>query len=445
MSTISPLPAGTETIPESPHMVLWQRVIIALLLVGYAGYYLCRADLSVSTPLLIKAFGPEGLDKAKLGGIVTLGTFGYVIGKFVNGSIADHLGGRKMFLLGMGGAVLATLVFSLGGIPLFTLAWFANRLIQSTGWVGMVKLTGRWFSFSKYGTVMGIISLSYLFGDFLSRVFLGHLITAGMGWRQVFWVSGAVLAVIFVVTFLFLKESPRDIGEQEPAANPANLFGEAGHDDKQGNLADLLGPLLRSPVFWVVCVLSFGFTLLRETFNNWTPDYLTEVAGMPDGAAATASSLFPLFGGLSVLACGYASDRLGNGGRALLILIGIVLSIPALLAFAYAPLGHSPLLAETLLGLVAFVMLGPYSFLAGAVSLDFGGKRGSATAAGWIDGIGYIGGMIAGYGVGDLAEKHGWPAAFLMLTGFAVLSSIAAFVYWRQAKALAPSSRSVRA
>ncbi len=443
MSVITPVPIDSPSKHETPHLRFWQRITIALLLVGYAGYYLCRSDLSVATPLLIKAFGSQGLDKAALGGIISLGTLAYAFGKFVNGSVADHLGGRKMFLLGMGGAVVATFVFVLGGLPLFTLAWVANRLIQSTGWVGMVKLTGRWFSFSRYGTVMGIISLSFLFGDFFSRILLGELITSGLGWRGVFYVSGGLLAAIFLVTFFFLKESPRDIGEPEPDANPANLFGVAGHDDKQTGLGSLLGPLLRSPVFWVVCALSFGFTLVRETFGTWTPQYLTEVAGMEAGAAGTASSLFPLFGGLSVLACGYASDRLGSSGRAMLILAGLILSVPALLALGYAPTGHSPLVALIILGVVAFVLIGPYSFLAGAVSLDFGGKRGSATAAGWIDGVGYLGGILAGQGVGAIAEHYGWARAFLALAVVTSLSCIAAFMYWRQVRTLGAAGATV--
>ena len=42
---------------------------------------------------------------------------------------------------------------------------------------------------------MGVISLSFLFGDALARSFMGCLIDAGLGWRGVFWVAAGVLAV----------------------------------------------------------------------------------------------------------------------------------------------------------------------------------------------------------------------------------------------------------
>jgi sugar phosphate permease len=73
-------------------------------------------------------------------------------------------------LFGMAGSILFTILFAMaGGIPLFTLAWMSNRLVQSMGWAGMVKITSRWFSYSSYGTVMGIISLRLPFGDAASR------------------------------------------------------------------------------------------------------------------------------------------------------------------------------------------------------------------------------------------------------------------------------------
>ena len=114
--------------------------------------------------------------KEQLGWAVSLGTVGYAMGKFAAGSLVDLLGGRRNYLIGMAGAVACTMLFALGGsIPVFTLVWFVNRLIQSLGWPGMIKITSRWFSHSRYGTVMGVISLSFLFGDALARAFMGRL------------------------------------------------------------------------------------------------------------------------------------------------------------------------------------------------------------------------------------------------------------------------------
>ena len=69
--------------------------------------------------------------------------------------------------------------------------------------------------------------------------------------------------------------------------------------------------------------------------------------------------------------------------------------------------------------LIGFLLIGPYSYLAGAISLDFGGKQGSSTASGFIDGIGYLGGMMAGDSMARIVVRLGWKGAFLVLGGVA--------------------------
>ena len=76
-----------------------------------------------------------------------------------------------------------------------------------------------------------------------------------------------------------------------------------------------------------------------------------------------------------------------------------------------------------------FLVIGPYSYLAGAIALDFGGKHGSATSSGIIDGVGYLGGVLAGDSMARISVRFGWSGAFLALAGTALLSSAAAAVF----------------
>jgi OPA family glycerol-3-phosphate transporter-like MFS transporter len=336
----------------------------------------------------------------------------YALGKFIFGSTADVVGGKRMFLLGMAGAILFTILFGAGGPPLFLMAWCGNRFIQASGWVGMVKITSRWFKHSVYGSVMGLISLSFLFGDFVSRIFLSSLIKLKFTWQSIFFISAAVLAVIFIATLTLIRETPGERNLPDPEPNPDALVTD---DAQKRGVLELMLPLFKSPTFWSVCALSFGFTFMRETFNDWTPTYLHESAKMSEDSAGFASSLFPLFGGISVIAVGFLSDRFGRTGRAMLITIGLAL-------------GTTPTVA--VVAATGFVLIGPYSLLAGAISLDFGGKQASATAAGWIDGIGYIGGILSGKLIGEVAEKQGWAPAFQILAITAGISCLVALVYW---------------
>lgn len=415
------------------------------MVIGYAGYYLCRSDLSVALPLLIEDMGKRGVPAhvatVRLGAIASLGVLAYAVGKFPSGWLADFFGGRRNFLFGMGGSVVFTLLFALaGGIPLFTLAWIGNRLVQSLGWAGMVKISSKWFSYSAYGTVMGIISLSYLFGDAASRQLMSVLIAHGLGWRGVFYAAAATLAVLLLLNALLLKESPASLGFAEPPANPASLFAAEIPANRPESFGALLTAFARTPVFWLVCLLSLGVTLLRETFNLWTPTYFTQALGLSNADAAQKSALFPLFGGVSVLLAGFISDRLGPRGRATIVLYGLLLTSAALLVLAYADFGRSAVGPVCLTALIGFLMIGPYSYFAGAMSLDFGGKQGSATASGFIDGIGYLGGVLAGDSMARISVAWGWTGAFAVLAGVAFLSSIAAGFYARnQRRVIVPS------
>ena len=412
----------------------WQALTVSMLVLGYAGYYLCRSDYSVALPLIMAELAARGIPVSvatiQMGSIASLGVLAYAFGKFPSGTVGDFLGGKRNFLLGMLGSVVFTVLFALGGgLPIFTLAWIGNRLVQSLGWAGVVKVTSRWFSYSTYGTAMGIISLSYLFGDAASRQFLAILIARGMGWRGLFLTAGGTLAVVAVLNQLVLKESPREVGLVEPATNPSNIFREEGEKHRPASLSHLLKPLLGSGVFWLVCLLSFGFTIVRETFNIWTPTYFTQAVGLSNATAAESSALFPLFGGISVLAAGLLSDRLGNKGRAAIIFYGLLLSGVALLALANVKFGSFKAGPLLLVAAVAFLILGPYSYLAGAIALDFGGKQGSATASGFIDGVGYLGGVLAGNTVAHVSVAYGWKGAFTSLAVVAWLSSLAAAAY----------------
>ena len=406
----------------------WQVTTVAALVVGYGGYYLCRSNFSVALPLIIDELAASGMSpddaKVELGTIASIGVFAYALGKFASGALADRLGGRRTFLLGTAGAICFTGVFAIGGgIPLFTFAWMLNRLMQSMGWPAVVKLTSRWFAFSSYGTAMGVLSLSFLFGDAAARQLMSWLLAQGVGWRGVFFSAAGVLLAIFAALFVVLKESPREIGAPEPPANPNNLIGD---DAKPVAMPELLRALVRSPAFLIVCVLSLGCTLVRETFNTWTPTYFTEALGLSQAEAAGKSALFPLVGGVSVLLAGFLSDRLGSGGRATILVIGLSLSCACLLGLGNLDFGSSRNLPIWLVTAVAFSLIGPYSYLGGAMSLDFGGKRGGATAAGIIDGVGYLGGVLAGDSMARMSVAYGWQGAFNALAGVALISALAA-------------------
>src|SRR5262245_47559492 len=394
----------------------WQLATAGVLLLGYAGYYVCRSNLAVAAPSILAEFGPAGLDKRRLGAILSAGVLAYAVGKVANGVIGDFIGGKALFVAGMLLSVAATVAFGVAhAIPLLAVAWIANRYVQAGGWGALVKVASRWFGAARYGTVMGVLSQSYLFGAALGRLWLAHLLGRGFGWRRLFFDAAAALFAVAALTFAVLRGSPLEVGLPEPEVAAENVYGAEGAGARPRGLLDLLMPYLQRADFAIVCLASFGLTLVRETFNAWTPTYLVEVFGASPAEAAHRSALFPLAGGLSVLVVGALSDRVGRGRRLVAAAPLLAAASVALMALAHLGRDARPALALSLLAAVAFLVIGPYSLLAGAVALDLGGRRGSATAAGLIDSAGYVGAMVSGYAVGAIAESAGWARAMGLL------------------------------
>src|SRR5690348_14480983 len=370
-----------------------QAIVISLLFGGYASLYFCRADLSVATPLLARELARHGLsyDDAlvRIGAITSLGILAYAIGKPFIGGLGDYWGGRINFLLGLAGATLFTLLFAFSGaLPIFTMAWFLNRLTQAGAWAGLLKVSSRWFDYSSHGAVIGVLSLSYLIGDAGAREWMGRLIAHGYGWRSLFVLAAAVCGTMFIASFALLRESRVAVGYGDTIANPVNVF--ARWQAPPATIRERLGPLLRSPAFLMVCVLSLVCTIVRETFNDWTPVYMRDFVHLSMSEAAGMSAIFPGVGAISVLLTGWLGDRLGANGRPLILFAG--LSATAVTLFLLTLLhrgGADTGLPIALVVVVAFCLLGPYAYLGGAMALDFGGKAAGAVASGIIDGVGY--------------------------------------------------------
>ena len=87
------------------------------------------------------------------------------------------------------------------------------------------------------------------------------------------------------------------------------------------------------------------------------------MAGLEPGTAGQASAVFPVVGAVSVLCCGLLSDRLrGRYGRVLgpsvLLLAG------ALAALILVPTAGRPILTLSLIGVVSFFLMAPYTLAA---------------------------------------------------------------------------------
>jgi sugar phosphate permease len=387
---------------------------LSLLVVGYIGVYLCRKNLSVAVPLLQDEFHAT---KAQVGGIATAGTVAYFAGKFVNGPAVDWLGGRRGLLLSM---VVVAVFGALGafapGLAVLSLLYGVNRFAGSASWGAMLKLVPTWFGPARTGRAVAALSLSYVAGSALATILAAQIAGAGGGWRAVMGLPSIVLVAVLVLCFLTVRPGPLGVASAQAGAAVAKPA-----------LGPVLLGLFSRPQFLVTLALSFTLTLMRETFNTWSVDFLRSIQ-TGAGSLTTAglqSTGFDIAGGVSILVAGVAFDKVRPEHRRWLI--ASVLAVLSLVVAALPPVAAASTGgAAALVAVVGLLVYGPYSLLAGALAIESGGKDAAATAAGIIDGVGYVGGALAGAGLGKLLDVAGYTIGFQILAGVTLLSAVIA-------------------
>ena len=223
------------------------------------------------------------------------------------------------------------------------------------------------------------------------------------------------------------------MGAGDATTNPSRLpvFLSSPPPERE-SLGTILPRLFASGAFWTAVTLSALLTFIRIGFLTWTPTYLFEIARagghIEVSGAIVESSMFPAAGVVAALAVGALSDRLGRGRRAPIMAASLAVVVVLVLALAHGG-SRGPLAAAVLIAGIGLFLLGPYSLLAGAVALDIAGTRGTATATGIIDGVGYLAGAASGVVLGRMADRVGWSAAFDVVAAAALLATFVSGVW----------------
>jgi OPA family glycerol-3-phosphate transporter-like MFS transporter len=415
----------------------WRLSTFWVCLMGYVGYYICRKNLSAAVPLMSAEFG---FSNSELGLIALYSEIAYAIGKFINGPLGDKIGGKKIFLIGMIGAIGANILFSLGSsLIYFICAWCICRYFLSMGWGGLTKMIGHWYEPERNGTIMGFISLNFQFGGVIATLFAGFLVANGASWREVFIYPPMVLGVIFVWSYLCSKDSPRDVitdtnfghsenGKQALVSESMEKEGSAGKP------TEIIRDLLKLPLYRQLLIYSFLTTFLRSVFFFWTPKLLVDI-GMGTTNAILKSALFPLLGCIGTIFLGwYTDNHAKNGDRARMMwimLTGLVFSLAGV-SFLMTGGAVNNELIVIVIGLCGFFLLGPYSMSSGCLTLDIAGPKAAGSSTGMIDGLGYLGGALAVWSAGKMSDELGWSQVFMFLTVCAALATFSAYMMSRE-------------
>jgi OPA family glycerol-3-phosphate transporter-like MFS transporter len=430
----------------------------------YAFFYATRYNLSALSGQLCTYFG---WTNTQYGVFETMMPFVYGVSVLVNGPLADRIGGKKAFLFGAGGVVAMNFLFGVGTlvvktpavwagegksallvtpavlsyglgpsavIALMATVWGLNGYFQSFGALSIVKVNAQWFHLRERGTFAGIFGVLIRFGLILA--FSGVPWLAGrvsLVWA--FWIPAAGVAVLFALNLFLMENTPADAGFEGLDTGDGSAVG----DEKPAPLREILAKVFRSRAAWTIAggSMMIGF-VRRSTVDVWFAKYFANV-WLPKGtrlsdflpyqAAAWGIALLGIAGGF---AFGVASDRVFKSRRGPVITMGFCGMAVLLVVLGLShDAGLGPWAMAGVLACLSFFINGAHGMIGGAASMDFGGRKAAATAAGLFDGIQYFtSAPFVGIGMGRVLDRWSWGAWAWVPIPFAVMGAIVMSTLW---------------
>ncbi|MCB9770823.1 MAG: MFS transporter [Candidatus Omnitrophica bacterium] len=408
----------------------WRWKIFAITWLGYAGFYLTRKSFSVAKIGLADEFG---FSNTQLGYYDNAYLWAYMVGQFLWGVSGDKFGPRKIVMAGMLCSCLVGFVSGLtSAILVFAAFGIAQGLCQSTGWPNLVKNMSSWFSQRERGVVMGWWCTNYAIGGLVASPFAGWAAEQMGTWRWAFFAPALALFGIFLLFAFFQRNHPEDVGLppiEEYHGEPALVLEEDETPDEEPEGSwKVIGEVLSHPTVWVMAIVYFCLKPTRYAILFWGPKYVNEASGSGMAESALVSAMFELAGPLGVLFAGVVSDKIFKSRR--MPIAVIMLGVLAIVLFYFNGLAKGQTSIGVLLFLIGFLLYGPDSLLSGTAAMDFGTKKGAATAAGFINGLGSLGAAIGGGMAGWVSDHYGWDALFNTFAGMTILAALLLAPFW---------------
>jgi AAHS family 4-hydroxybenzoate transporter-like MFS transporter len=389
--------------------------------------------MAFAAPTLL---GESRLQRAELGPVLAAALVGNAIGAAVLGALGDRRGRRLALAL----SLLLVALMSLGTVLARDAGEFILwRLLTGIGMGGVIPnsmaLTHEFAPARLRASLVAATIVGVPLGGMLGAA-VSAWVLALAGWRGIFVAAAILPAVLAVVVWRWLPESPRYLaGHVARHADLAALLnriwrsprysghtrflvGETLGQGHAGHWRALLGRELRRDTLLVWFVFVANLCAIYALLS-WLPTVLV-AAGLSMKEALRGSLLFNL-GGVLVTAL-TVTVASGFGSRRMLLWLGAA-AASALLALAAttATGATSGRVAWLSLLIVAAGggMLGAqnnlYGFVAGLYP-----TRLRATGLGWAAGVGRIGGILGSLYGGSLPELAAGPGIFFLAVALGV-------------------------
>ena len=366
----------------------YRTEVLASIIVLYGFGYTCRLALSVVKKPLID----NGIFSiVDLGLVGSAYFYGYALGKFINGFLADYANIKRFFTFGL--IVSGAINISMGvnqSLPLWILFWFLNGWVQGIGAPSCAIALTNWFSPKERGWCYGLWSTAHSIGEGLTFIVTAALVDY-LSWHAGFIGPGISLILITTAGYRFLQDSPGSLG----LPNISVWKKELDIKKFSKNFNEVLNnqlKIIKYPSIWILGLASSTMYITRYAINSWGVLYLQEARGYSLIEAGSLVGLNTFTGIIGCVAYGFISDKYFNARRPPVTLIFGIAEIGSLFLIFFGP--QSTFILTIAFIIYGFTLSGLLAVLGGLFAIDIAPKNISGAAMGFIGLFSYIGAGI---------------------------------------------------
>jgi MFS family permease len=230
------------------------------------------------------------------------------------------------------------------------------------------------------------------------------------GWRSGFYIFGVLGVLLGLVLWAFLREPERGAAE-------ATADGVHGVPPRGAPFLATVKDVYSHPMARILTIVFVGANFVALIFLSWMPSFLHDKFGMTLAMAGfSATAYLQIASVLGVLTGGFLADRLArryHGGRMMAQAAGLFLGVPFIFLSGWTV--SVPVLVLALVGFGYFK--GMYDANIWASLYDVVRPERRASALGFMNSIGWLGGGLAPVAIGAMSERYGMSGSISATSG----------------------------
>lgn len=390
-------------------------LIVAVIFVALVFNYLDRQIVAILKPVLKTEYS---LDDSGYAMLINLFTVSYAVMYPVGGWLVDRFGPRTVMGIGIIGWSLACIGGGLARtIGLFGLSRAMLGAAEPTNYPAQLKVVAVWFPGRLRATANSLCVAGGSIGAIIAPPLIAW-VAISYGWRNVFFIAGAIGLLIALAWFLVYRDPPESI-RSDVAASAVKVDDGAKFTWPQ---------LWRTRSLWGILLIRFVSDPVWYFCLFWLPGYLQEDSGLTLQQVGMVGWIPFLAADIGAIATAAWSDRMVRRGSKPLLSRKRMLSVVGLLAplcalTPYLPNAFTTLLVFSLVAVAALSWL----FTISVVIAEAFPVANAASVLGIAGGCGAAGAVVFNYFVGQLIGSVGAHQIFLVM---ALLHPIAIVILW---------------